>query len=296
MLRDGLTGDWIGTFIGHKGAVWQGRLSGDTVFAATGSADFTAKIWDTFTGVCLHTMRHEHIVRAVAFPQGPKPHLLATGGFEKKLRLFDIERGSEPSSMSSSPTRPDGSIGNTSLAYYELGPGVHGGTIKSIVWGADFNLMITAADDKMIRWWDIRTRSPVASVVVEGDLGTCELNTSSKSSTPYRSVLSVAAGKTAYFFDGLAPGQLIKKVKTPHDIASLAFNIEARKFVVGGASDTWVREYGFDDEKEMQLHKGHHGPVWSTNFSPNGKIYATGSEDGTIKLWKCCEEPYGLWK
>jgi serine-threonine kinase receptor-associated protein len=268
MLRDGVTGDWIGTFIGHKGAVWQARLSSDATLAATGSADFSAKVWDTHTGEALHTLQHSHIVRAVAFPNQPRPQILATGGHEKKLRIFDLSR----TSTSSSPTNPSANSNAVTTPTYELGAGVHEGTIKSIVWCQDNNTIITAADDKKLRWWDLRAQTMITELAVDGPIGSCEFSHPSSAkplngagamnggSPPVdtasavgggRGVLSVAAGKTAYFLDGSMPATVFEKVDIGEEVVSVAINPAERRFVTGSSSDTWVKVWDYDKKEVL---------------------------------------------
>ena len=269
-----------------------------------------SKIWDCHTGECLATLQHQHIVRTVAFPPNNRPLLVATGGFEKKLRIFDISQyktsskapsgapGSAVanasindgnSNSSESPASPDGITRQVSDAgSSEVGEGVHQGAIKSIIW-LPSDTLVTLADDNKIRWFDIRTHSLLKDFALTGTIGSCEMS-------PDGTVISVAAGKTAYFFSGVEPGQLIKKVETKFDVSCVAYHAEKRQFIVGGSSDTWVRIYDYDTGKELEVNRGHHGPVWTVAVTPDGKMYGTGSEDGTVKLWKFTPDPYGLWK
>jgi len=299
MLRDGVTGDWIGTFFGHKGAVYQARLSPDASTAATASADFTARVWDTHTGETLWTLQHDHIVRAVAFPPN-SGSLLATGGMEKKLRIFDLSNVTPITTPTSNGA--NGGSDYTVISAdkgFEIGPGVHKGAIKAIIWTHDPNVLVTAADDKVIRWWDLARRSVVQEQPVKGDVGSCEFTNIAAGPGDIGGglpVLTIAAGKTVYFYGGMDARTLLKTVDLPYEVASVALHPKQRKFVTGGTKDTWAKVYNYDTEQEIDVHKGHHGPIWSTAFSPDGKLYATGSEDGTIKMWKNCFGPYGLWR
>jgi WD40 repeat protein len=46
-----------------------------------------------------------------------------------------------------------------------------------------------------------------------------------------------------------------------------------------------VRVMSADLTQEMAVLWGYHGPVRSVAYAPGGKVLATGSEDGTVKLW-----------
>lgn len=57
------------------------------------------------------------------------------------------------------------------------------------------------------------------------------------------------------------------------------------KFIAGG-SDTWVRVFDYKTGEMLECHKGHHGPVRCLRYAPRGESFATGSEDGTIRIWQ----------
>ena len=116
MLRDAKTGDWIGTFSGHKGAVWSTKLDPSAYLAATASGDFSVKVWDAITGASLYSFAHKHIVKSVDF--SPDSRRLATGGHEGLLRVFNLQKHEdEPLSMAQKDDEVSSKINAFKLFY-----------------------------------------------------------------------------------------------------------------------------------------------------------------------------------
>uniref|UniRef100_A0A1B6E8F8 Serine-threonine kinase receptor-associated protein n=1 Tax=Clastoptera arizonana TaxID=38151 RepID=A0A1B6E8F8_9HEMI len=264
MLRQGDTGDWIGTFEGHKGAVWGVALNKDATKAATGAADFLAKVWDAVSGEELHSFPHKHIVKSVNFSSDSS--LFATASNEKVIRIFDLNK------PDLSPTILNG----------------HTAGIRHVFFLHNESRLVSCADDCTLRAWDRKSMQEVKSLKFDHPLTSLEVSKDG-------SILTVAYAKQIAFVSSDTL-EIIREIKVPTQIYSASLHPDKTIFVCGG-EDFKMYKYDFNSGDEIDSFKGHFGPVHCVRFSPDGELYASGSEDGTLRLWQTTVgKTYGLWK
>ncbi|XP_031552246.1 serine-threonine kinase receptor-associated protein-like [Actinia tenebrosa] len=264
MLRQGDTGDWIGTFEGHKGAVWSASLNKDATKAASGAADFTAKIWDAVTGDELASLPHKHIVKTVDFSSDS--NYLLTGSQEKLIRTFDCQN---------TDADPEVLKGHT-------------GNIRVARWNKDSSCIFSGGEDKVLRVWDIRALENTKNVELQHAITSMELSADGN-------ILLLTYGKTVSFWNAHSM-DLIKSFDTPTQVFSASLHPNKSCYVVGG-EDFKLYKFDYENGNELESYKGHFGPVHCVRFSPDGELYASGSEDGTLRLWQnTVGTTYGLWR
>ena len=266
MLRRGDTGDWVGSFIGHKGAVWEAVLDRAGNLCATASGDFSAALWDGITGAKLAQYGHKHIVKTVCF--SPDSRSLATGGHEGVLRVFALNNYKEDKPV------------------HTLTLPVKANITKSYWMGNDSplgdNVVLTGDSKGTLSFWEVDKGTIKNTLQVEGAVMDMEVNET-------LSIVTVSAGTKISFFD-LNRMELIKAVDAPKGLhfreeGGASLHPDGSKFVAGGG-DLWVRVFDFASGECTETNKGHHGPIRCVRYAPGGETYATGSEDGTIRLWR----------
>eukprot|EP01026_Neomeris_dumetosa_P066844 TRINITY_DN6490_c0_g1_i2.p1 TRINITY_DN6490_c0_g1~~TRINITY_DN6490_c0_g1_i2.p1 ORF type:complete len:372 (+),score=33.20 TRINITY_DN6490_c0_g1_i2:130-1116(+) len=251
MLRNGETGDWIGTFQGHKGAVWSCVLNLPAILAATGSADFSARVWDALSGEEKHAFQHTHIVRSVEFAE--HRDLLLTGSMDKKLHIYDIEQtNSEPTKL---PAQADG--------------------IRWARWCHDDSVVACCfLKNPGVAIMDVRQQRMVHALQTSKAVTSMEV-------AGFQAVTT--DGQQIRLWD-LRNFRKYREYNLSYDVEGASISPSGSLMVAGGA-DMRVYLYDVRSGNQLDCSKGHHGPVHSVRFCPDGTSYASGSEDGTIRVW-----------
>ena len=266
MLRDGTSGDWIGSFVGHKGAVWGACLSADAERAATAGADFTARLWNAVTGECEAVLPQPHICKSVAF-SADGDSLLACGN-DPQVRVYDVQSAQLAQTLEQKPLQ-NGKRSVRAARY--AGSAKH--TVVSCTAGKE---------EGVVSVWDLR-----AGVVVK----TMELGAPAKSAELAldRKIFTVTADDATCSVYDLEKMERMMLLKVPKNTESAALRFPNMDMMVTGGHDLTVRRFEVDGKgatREAEANRGHHGPVWVTRFAPDGESYASGSDDGTIRIWK----------
>lgn len=265
-VRDGETGDWIGSFQGHKGAVWSAKIDALTrTVAATGSGDFTAKLWCATTGKELYEFKHKHIVRSIDFSRDTLQ--IATGCQDGLVRIF------QTAAPEAAPTE---------IRVAESGINT---AVTKVQWTAETGQLLIGKRSGLVELWDVRqpTVTPAQAIQMNPIAPVTDMELSLSHNT-----LMIACGLKVFRLDAKQLS-VIGEIAMPPGLSfaeegGVSLSPDGSKFITGG-SDLWLREVDVLTGEVLRVFKGHHGPVRCVRYHPSGNVVASGSEDGTIRLW-----------
>lgn len=273
-------------------------MSPDGEFVAGGSAGRVV-LWSVSTGqIRRQWQRLSSTIEFLAYASEGRKLIGAAGSYRAEVYVWDARTGSElMSSRLSSRTRnwdamalsPDGRTlavgGRESLCLWSLiteedevsfqGTG-HSGSVTAVAYAPSGNAIVTASDDRTIRFWEattgterreLRHVSPVSRIVL----------------SPDGSMLVCAGGRFVNIWR-IRTGKRMRFKRFDYEVHSVDLAPDGRMLVVGGA-DGSVRVWdSYADIQRMNL-GGHRGAVRCVAYGPDGKTIASAGRDVEVNLW-----------
>lgn len=272
-------------------------MSPDSLTAATASADFTANIWDVHTGELLYVLQHNHIVRAVAYAPD-NSDLVATGGMEKKLRIFDLTEmkpKEEPAAATNDTAEAAGLSQQPNGVSSTAAPLTNGGSAASVLSSSVSSVSSAAGGAPVAQPQQPETTGPItipASSAFEIGAGVHTASIRFIVWTRDANVLVTASDRTLRWFD-LPSRSVMKQEELDGEIrscelVSLAPEHSDPNNDIGGGLPVlavaagrevyfWGGLQASDELKRMRLPYG----VASVGLDLRGRKFVVGEEPGT---------------
>ncbi|KLL11673.1 WD40 repeat domain-containing protein [Protofrankia coriariae] len=261
---------------GHTGPVmsvaWAAERDG-RLLLATGGEDATARVWDPFTGTCLHTLAgHANGVWSVAWVTDSDGRLLlATGSEDTTVRVWDPFTGACLHTMTRRPTR----------------------SVMSVAWatGGDGRPLLAAGSrDATVQVWDTLADSCLRNLTGHTD-GVNSVAWATGRDGQHLLASGGGYDRTVRVWDPLT-GTCLHTL-TGHtggvDAVAWATGRDGRLLLASGGGDGTVRVW--DPASGACLHTliGHTDGVGSVAWAAGGDgrapLLASGSFDGTVRVW-----------
>lgn len=249
------------TLTGHADHVIDLSFSPDGSKLASASRDQTVHVWDLASGKVRMTLAHPAWVSAVTF--SPDGKQIATGT-TRNLRIWDADSGKEMFSLTA-----------------------HAGQVRSICYSRDGTALATGGYDRLVKVWRLPLGSREANPI--RSFGPFPKNISRVAFSPDGKQLAASCWDgLARLFD-LTSRRQVRTLDTKGGINSLNYSPDGRSVLFGGhrgeSGTLHCWNLADDRPRVSQEFKGILGSnIYATALSPDGRIAAAGTEEGTLLL------------